>query len=54
MSTALFLLRAKQYGYSIEELSVMERGVLYDIMTEAANDEIKYKQLASQEDFDRF
>lgn len=54
MSTALFLLRAKQYGYTVEELALMDRGLLYDIMTEAANDEIKYRQLASQEDFDKF
>lgn len=54
MSTALFLLRAKQYGFTLEELALMDRGVVYDIMTEASNDEVKYRELATQEDFDKF
>jgi hypothetical protein len=32
----------------------MEYGTVIDMMTEAANDNYDYKQLAAQEDFDNF
>ena len=54
MTTALFLLRVYQNGLSMDDLDELEAGTVFDIMTEAANDDYKYKQVASQSDFDRF
>lgn len=54
MTTALFLLRVYQAGLSIADLDELEAGTVFDILTEAANDEAKYKVLAEQDDFDRF
>lgn len=54
MSTALYLLRCIQLGLSLAELDALEYGDIIDMFTEAANDEYKYRQLATQEDFDKF
>lgn len=54
MTTALFVLRAVQLGLSLDDLDGMEYGTVIDIMTEAANDNCEYKELASQDDFDKF
>ncbi len=54
MTTALFLLRVYQCGMSLADLDDLEAGTVFDIMTEAANDDAKYKILADQSDFDRF
>ena len=54
MTTTLFLLRAKQIGYTLDELAVMERGILMDIITEASNDSYNFRELAGQDDFDKF
>ena len=54
MTTALFLLRVYQTGLRLHDLDELSMGTVFDIMTEAANDDCKYKQVASQDDFDRF
>lgn len=54
MTTALFLLRVYQNGMTLNDLDDLEAGTVFDIMTEAANDEAKYKIVADQSDFDRF
>lgn len=54
MTTALFLLRVYQIGMKLDDLDDLEAGTVFDIMTEAANDDFKYKQVATQNDFDRF
>lgn len=54
MTTALFLLRVFQIGMTQAELDTLTMGTVFDIMTEAENDDFKYKQVASQDDFDRF
>ena len=54
MTTALFLLRVCQTGLQLDDLDELSTGTIFDIMTEAANDEVKYTPLADQEDFDRF
>lgn len=54
MTLALFLLRAIQIGLSLTDLDCLEYGTVVDMMTESANDSCEYKQLASQEDFDKF
>jgi len=54
MTTALFLLRVFQIGMKLDDLDDLEAGTVFDIMTESVNDDYKYKQVASQDDFDRF
>lgn len=54
MTTALFLLRVFQSGLGLDDLDGLSTGTVFDIMTEAINDQHKYKQVASQDDFDRF
>ena len=54
MTTALFLLRCKQLGFSLDELKEIRTGHIFDIMTESANDGAHYEILASQEDMDNF
>ncbi|MBQ3989768.1 MAG: hypothetical protein II630_02900 [Bacteroidales bacterium] len=54
MTTALFLLRVFQIGMTQDDLDTLTMGTVFDIMTESANDDHKYKELANQDDFDRF
>ena len=54
MNTALFLLRCVQLGLSIYDLELLEIGVIFDMFTEAANDDCTYDTVATQEDFDSF
>lgn len=62
MTTPLFLLRCVQLGISIADLDLLTIGLVNDmfterqndVFTERQNDEYPYKELASQEDFDRF
>ncbi len=54
MTTALFLLRVIQAGLTIADLDDLEIGTVFDILTESANDDFKFKPLADQDDFDRF
>ena len=53
MNLGLFLLRAFQLGLSMDDLDCLERGLVYDMMTEAGNDSCEYAQLASPEDIAR-
>lgn len=54
MTTGLFLLRAVQIGLHLDDLDGLEYGVVLDMMIEADNDDYKYKEIANQEDYDRF
>lgn len=54
MTTALFLLRVYQIGMTQDDLDTLTMGTVFDIMTESSNDDCKYKELANQDDFDRF
>lgn len=55
MNTALYLLRAVQLGLNISEMSLLTMGMVMDMITESSNDEYKgYRQVATQEDFDKF
>lgn len=54
MTTGLFLLRAVQIGLRMEDLDNLEYGTVLDMMIESGNDSCEYRELASQEDFDRF
>ncbi len=53
-TTALYLLRCIQLGLHMDDLDQLTYGMVVDIMTEQTNDSHKYRQLATQEDFDRF
>lgn len=54
MTTALFLLRVAQLGIPIRDLDLLSVGMVSDMFVEASNDECKYDEIASQEDFDAF
>lgn len=54
MTTPLFLLRCIEIGIQISELDLLTVGLVLDIWTEKNNDGVKYRRMATQEDFDRF
>ena len=54
MTTPLLLLRCIEIGISIRDLDLLTIGMMMDIWTEKANDDVKYEQIATQEDFDKF
>ncbi|MBR0252283.1 MAG: hypothetical protein IJQ57_02920, partial [Synergistaceae bacterium] len=53
-TTALYLLRAKQLGLTLNELEELDEGFVIDMITESSNDSAKYHTLAGQSDFDNF
>ena len=54
MTTPLFLLRCIQLGLSIAELDLLTIGLVNDMYAESRNDDVKYKEIATQADFDKF
>lgn len=54
MTLGLFLLRAAQLHLSMSDMDNLEAGTIVDMMTEASNDGYEYRQVATQEDYDRF
>ena len=52
----MYLLRAKQLGFTMVELEELEEGQVLDCVIESANDQESdsYCQIATQEDFDKF
>lgn len=54
MTTPLFLLRCLEIGISIRDLDYLTIGMVMDIWTEKGNDSVKYGNMATQEDFDKF
>ncbi len=54
MTTPLFMLRAVQMGVAISDLDLLTIGLVMDMFTEAQNDNYKYPNLATQDDFDKF
>lgn len=54
MNTAVLILRAKQLGLTFSELEQMTVGFLIDLIVEGNNDEFKYTQKATQDDFRKF
>lgn len=52
MTVGLYLLRAKQAGFTLDEMDQLERGDIFDVMTEMGNDNEKYPLKATQKDFD--
>ena len=39
---------------ALDDLEKMDYGFVLDMMVESGNDDYKYKEMASQEDFDAF
>lgn len=54
MSTALYLLRCKQMHLSMEEMDMVECGMVWDMMTESGNDNEEYPIKAGKEEFRAF
>lgn len=54
MNTAVYLLRAKQIGLTLEELDQLSMGMVLDMFVERHNDDYDYKEVATQADFDGF
>lgn len=54
MTVGLFLLRCKELHLTLEELSDLEEGMVYDLMIERANDDYEYPFKAAQADFEAF
>lgn len=54
MTTPLFLLRCVQLGIHISELPLLTIGMVNDMYAESRNDDVKYAEIATQEDFDKF
>ena len=54
MSVALFLLRCTEVGLSMSDLDELTVGMVNDMFVEKSNDTYDWKEIASQEDFDRF
>lgn len=52
MNTAIFELRMCQLG--VRDADQYTMGMVYDMLTEQANDQEHYDQLATQEDINRF
>lgn len=50
----MFLLRCVELGLSMDDLDVLTMGMIYDMMTEKANDQYQYPIKSTQTDFDRF
>lgn len=54
LNTPLYALRCIQAGLRLSDLDVLDYGFVLDILTELDNDNCKYKDVASQADFDKF
>lgn len=54
MTTALYFLRAKQLGFTLDELEDLEEGLVLDMAIESANDKEEYDIIATQADRDAF
>lgn len=55
MNVAVFMVRAKQMGLTLNEMDELEEGFITDMIIESGNDNYDgYKELATQSDFDSF
>lgn len=54
MSVALFLLRCTEIGLSMNDLDLLTVGMVNDMFVEKSNDNYEWKELASQDDFNKF
>lgn len=49
----MFYLRAKQIGFTLEEMEQIDAGLLIDLFIESGNDNCNYPLMATQADIDR-
>ena len=54
MNTALFLLRCTQIGLSMDDLELLDVGMVFDMFIEQGNDSYDWATKATQDDFNRF
>ncbi len=54
MSVALFLLRCTEIGLSMNDLDLLTVGMVNDMFVEKSNDNYEWRELASQDDFNKF
>lgn len=55
LNTAIYLLRCAELGIPMSDLDRLDMGMLFDMLTEKANDQWDgWAELATQEDFRRF
>lgn len=54
MTTALFLLRCKELNLSMNDLDDLTVGMVNDMFVEKSNDNYDWKEIANQDDFDKF
>ena len=54
MTTPRFCCACVQLGLSMADLEMLSIGLINDMYSESRNDDYKYAELATQEDFDRF
>ncbi len=52
MNTALYVLRCIQCGISVGDMERLSMGLIFDMFTEAKNDEYDYPYCATQADMD--
>lgn len=50
----MYFLRAKQIGLTLEEMEEITMGIVMDLIVESGNDDYKYREVATQEDFNKF
>ena len=53
-TSALFLLRCSQIGLSMEDLDLLDVGMIYEMMIESNNDDCEYDYIATKEDMKNF
>ena len=53
MTSALVLLRAKQVGFTLDEIDSLTWGQLMDVIIESGNDNYKYPIKGTAEDYKR-
>lgn len=54
MTAALFLLRCVELGISVQDLDLLDIGMINDMYVEKSNDSCEYAELATQEDMRNF
>lgn len=54
MNSAVYFLRAKQIGLTLDELEDLTVGFVSDLIIESNNDNCEYAELATKEDFKKF
>ena len=53
-TVGLYLNIIKRLGLSLDDLTKLNYGTVLDMIIERSNNDYEYKELATQEDFDRF